>query len=232
MKRAKACLQRWPIVVLLAGAAFFAHVTAAEPMRCERSGIAVPQWSAAERERVCASAEAAIAFLRDAGFKYRDGLTIRPLEKPPAQYRGSEVGHFDIERNEIQILPLTTVTQAKRLHSAFDVPMTPALWGSYISHEVAHAVAEQHFASGVRRFTASEYVAAVVQLATMEPALRKTILARFADLEAYESVEAISSLYYLMAPGQFAVKVYRHYLELGDAGPGFLRWLLLHGLQR
>jgi len=35
-----------------------------------------------------------------------------------------------------------------------------------------------------------------------------------------------------MAPGPFAVKVYRHYLNLGDAGPDFVRWLLQHGLPR
>jgi len=66
----------------------------------------------------------------------------------------------------------------------------------------------------------------------MEPTLRETILECFSGLEAYPTTDAISSLYYLMAPGPFAVKVYRHYLDLGDAGPDFMRWLLRHGLPR
>lgn len=220
------------LLVPLFGAAVVGDAMALAPPRCAGSGIAVPQWSTAERDRVCAAAEAAIGLLRDAGLTYRDGLTIRPLVNAPAQYRGSEVGHFDIERNEIHILRLVDLEQSTRLRSAFEVPMSAALWSSYISHEVAHAVAEQHFAPGVRRFTASEYIAAVVQLVTMAPELRESILARFADLEPYRSADSISSLYYLMAPGQFAVKVYRHYLGLGDAGPAFMQRLLRHGLSK
>ncbi len=224
----------WCLIAICAWLGSVATVSAAVPdgARCTRSGIHVPQWTAAERERVCVAAEAAVGFLRGLGFVYRDGLTIRPLEDAPAQYRGSEIGHFDIGRNEIQILRLANVADAVRLRSAFDMPMSPALWESYISHEVAHAVAEQHFARGVRRFTASEYVAAVVQLVTMEPGLREMVLSRFPGLEPYRSADEISSLYYLMAPGQFAVKVYRHYIALGDAGPAFMHWLLRTGLSK
>lgn len=233
MKVATACRHLLLIMTLMHGGAVVSGDTGGvDELRCATSGIAASQWSAAERDYVCAAAEAAIAFLRDAGLDYGGGLTIRPLDSAPMEYRGCELGHFDTGRNEIQLLPLAPAVGAQRLTSAFDVPMTPALWASYISHEVAHAVIERHFAKGARRFTASEYIAAVVQMQTMEPALRETILANFSDLDAYPSVDAISSLYYLMAPGQFAVKVYRHYLNLGDAGPEFMRWLLRNGLPR
>jgi hypothetical protein len=234
MKTAQRRCHCWPILlpILFCGNVFAGTAAAVEPARCPASDIAVPQWSAAERDRICAAAEAAIVFLRAAGFEYRDGLTIRPLQNPLPQYRGSEVGHFDIARNEIEIMTLEAAVNPPRLSDAFDVPVTPELWASYISHEVAHAVTERHFAAGVNRFTASEYIAAVVQLVTMEPALRAAILARFPDLEPYPSTHGISALYYLIAPGQFAVKVYLHYLELGDAGPEFLHWLVRNGLSR
>jgi len=197
MSTAKRWRHRWPTVllVLMCGNAVVGNAAAVEPARCPVSAIAVPQWTATERDRVCAAAEAAVAFLRDTRFRYEGGLTIRPLQDPPAQHRGSEIGHFDIERREIQVLPLAAAVSAQRLSSAFAVPMTPALWASYVSHEVAHAVVERHFAPGVKRFTASEYIAAVVQLETMEPALRETILEHSSDLEAYPSTDAISSLY-------------------------------------
>lgn len=205
---------------------------AAEPTRCPGADIAVPRWSAAERDRLCAAAREALAFLRDAGLAHAGSLTILPLDDPSAQFYGSEIGHYDIGRNEIRLLTLRAAKGAPRLTGALGVPMTPALWASYVAHEVAHAVAERHFAPGVRRLTASEYIAAVVQMETMEPAQRAAILARFADLEPYQSVDAISSLYYQMAPGQFAVKVYLHYLNLGDGGPAFLHWLLRNGLPK
>jgi hypothetical protein len=206
--------------------------TGAEPPRCPGIDIAVPRWSAAERDRLCSAAREALAFLRDAGLAPEGRLTIEPLDEPPKTSYGSEIGHFDVARNEIRVLPLRVAMGAPRLDGAFGVPMTPALWAGYVGHEVAHAVAERHFAPDVARFTASEYIAAVVQMETMEPPLRAAILARFADLEAYRSVEAISSLYYQMAPGQFAVKVYLHYLDLGDGGPEFLHWLLRNGLPK
>ncbi len=226
----------WAILVSvgLGGATLPGQGIGADEPRCAGSGIAVPQWADGERSQVCAAAEAAISFLRDAGFRFQNesGLTIRPLQKQIAQFHGREFGHFDVQRNEIVILPLATAMQTMAHASAFEVHLSPALWASYVSHEVAHAVAEQHFAPGVRRFTASEYIAAVVQLVTMEPATRDSILARLPDLAPYRSADEISSLYYLMAPGHFAIKVYHHYMDLGDAGPEFMRRLLSKGLNK
>lgn len=171
---------------LLCGFALAGSVGSAEPPRCAGPAIAAPLWTAAERDRLCAAARDALAFLRDAGLALEGNLTIRPLDDPSTRFQGCEIGHFDIARNEIRILTLQAAMGAPRPASAFGVPMTPALWAA--------------------------------------------ILARFADTEAYASVEAISSLYYLMAPGQFAVKVHLHYLNLGDGGPEFLHWLLRNGL--
>jgi hypothetical protein len=235
MKVANACRNRWLTIglSLLVSAMAVGNAAADETARCAGTGILVPQWGPVARDRVCAAADAAIDFLRNAGFTYRDGLTIRPFaENRSANYQGHEIGHFDIARNEIAILPLAAAMRAMPTCDAFEVPMRPELWASYVSHEVAHAVAEQHFAAGVRRLTASEYIAGVVQLMTMEPSLRAEILARFSGLSPYRSADEISSLYYLMAPGQFAVKVYRHYIALGSAGPAFLHLLLRNGLRQ
>jgi hypothetical protein len=209
-------------------------VAAVEPPRCAGTGISVPQWAEAEREQVCLAAEAAIRFLRDAGFAYENGheLTVRPVEKPPAHYFGREFGHFDVQRNEICMLPLAAATRATGERGVFDMPMNEALWSSYVSHEVAHAVAERHFAAGVRRFTASECIAGVTQLVTMQPALREAILARYPGLAPYRSTAEMSSLYYLMAPAQFAIKVYLYYIDLGDGGPALLQRLLDKGLDK
>lgn len=220
------------IILMLAGGVSAGNSGDAEGFRCETTGVVAVGWSAAEKDLICAAADAAIGFLRDAGLQHQRGVTIQPLQDVPEEFRGCELGHYDIECGEVSMMPLAASTQALGRQSALGVPMSPALWASYVSHEVAHAVIEPHFADGVRRFTASEYIAAVVQLATMPPALRESILARFAGLQPYHAPDEISSLYYLMAPGEFAVKVYLHYTALGDGGPQFISWLLHHGLSK
>ncbi len=136
------------------------------------------------------------------------------------------IGCCDVLHNEIRILTYDeAVAASRKFRPAFDMPMGPALWGSFISHEAAHAIAEQNFAAGVARRTASEYIAAVVQVATMPNDLRKAILDRY-DAEGFADASEISILPYDFDPAVFAVMAYRHYAGLGDGGPAFLARLL------
>jgi hypothetical protein len=111
------------------------------------------------------------------------------------------------------------------------MPMTIALWRSFVSHEVGHAIAEQHFAARAQHRTASEYIAAVVQLSTLPPELRAAILDRY-DVEAFRDASEIGIILYDLNPAVFAVSAYRHYVSLGDGGPAFIGWLLREGLNR
>ena len=208
-----------------------AAVAADDPVRCPGTDIRVPEWSTEERELVCSASAAAIAFLRAAGLDYHaDDLTIAPLQ--PGGDQGSEpvIGRCDVRRNEILVLPYdAAVVASRRYPPAFDMPMSPALWQSVISHETAHAVAEQNFSIGVYRRTASEYIAAVVQLETLPPDLRKAILDRYAA-EGFSDASEISMMSYEFDPAVFAVMAYRHYAALGDRGPAFIARLVREGL--
>jgi hypothetical protein len=200
--------------------------------RCPGFAAEVPGWSEAERADVCSAATAAAAFLREAGFEYSDGLTIRQLSPEAAQQGGHVIGRFDASHNEIFVLPYDACVDASRTHApAFGMPMSAALWRSFVVHEVAHAIAEQHFGRRARRQTASEYVAAVVQLSMLPPELRADILDRY-DAEAFRDASEIGMLLYDMNPAVFAVSAYRHYVSLGDRGPAFLGWLLREGLDQ
>ncbi len=209
-------------------------VTAADGLfRCPGTGIRVPNWNAEERDRVCSAAAAAIAFFRAAGLAYHgDDLTIRPL--PPGGDGEDQcvVGRYNVLCNEILILTYDAAIVESRKHPpAFDMPMSPALWQSFVSHETAHAVAEQNFAAGVHRPTASEYIAVVVQLATLPPDLRQAILDRY-DAKGFADASEISMLSYEFDPAVFAVMAYRHYAALGDRGPAFIARLLREGLDQ
>ena len=207
-----------------------AAVAVGEPIRCAGTGIHVPHWSAEERDRVCGASAAAIAFLRAAGVPYlADDLTIRPM--PGGMEENQRViGCCDVLRNEILILTYDDAMASSRKFSpAFDLPMSAALWESFISHETAHAVAEQNFAAGVLRRTASEYIAAVVQLATLPNDLRKAILEHY-RAQGFADASEISLVTYDFDPAVFAVMAYRHYVALGDEGPAFIARLLREGL--
>jgi hypothetical protein len=202
-----------------------------ESPRCPQTGIRAPGWSAEERERVCAASADAVSFLQAAGLVYRDGLTIAPLPAVDREERSEHViGCYDPARNEIRILRYdASIVASHRYPPAFGMPMTPALWQGFISHETAHAVAERHFAAGVRRPTASEYIAGVVQLATLPPDPRDAILARYGNA-AFSGTGDITMLLYDIDPAVFAVMAYRHYTALGERGPAFIARLLNEGL--
>ena len=208
-----------------------AAVAADDPVRCPGTDIRVREWSTEERELVCSASAAAIAFLRAAGLDYHAGdLTIAPLQPGGDQEGEPVIGCCDVRRNEILVLPYdAAIVASRRYRPAFDMPMSPALWQSFISHETAHAVAEQNFAVGVRHRTASEYIAAVVQLETLPPDLRKAILDRY-DAKGFRDASEISMMSYEFDPAVFAVMAYRHYAALGDRGPAFIARLVREGL--
>lgn len=203
-----------------------------DAVRCPKTGIQVPGWSAVERERVCSASAAAIDFLRGAGLSYADGLTIRPLPPTTDPAAAPVIGSCNVSGSEILVLPYdSSMVASRKFPPAFDMPMSPALWQSFISHEMAHAVTLQNFAVGAKRGTASEYIAAVVQLATLPPELRRAILHRY-DAEGFSDPSEIRLLMYEMNPPVFGVMAYRHYVALGDRGPVFLARLLREGLDQ
>jgi hypothetical protein len=99
-----------------------------------------------------------------------------------------------------------------------------ALYRSFGVHEIAHAIADENFSMSRVPWLSQEYIAAVAQLATMEPALRSRILARY-HLEAFHTTASMSTLYYQLDPSAFAIKSYLHFMALDDQG-AFLRGLL------
>jgi hypothetical protein len=104
--------------------------------------------------------------------------------------------------------------------------MNEALYVGVVVHEIAHAIAGQHFEIRPASVVAQEYIAYAAQLSTMEPETRSEILQRY-DLAAFGGIGEMSSTFYGLNPSGFGVKVFRHYQSL--SGPGrsqFIRGLL------
>jgi hypothetical protein len=195
-------------------------------------GIVVVAEAPADREQACAAVEDAIPFLRGAGLTPPPPTTIRLVEAIPGNGTGHSLGRYDARTGEIVLLsPAAAVAAAQCGSPAFGIPMSPALWRSYVVHELAHAAAERHFAPRARSLVASEYIAAVAQLATLPEGERGVILEQYADTEPYTRPREMSELYYFMDPCRFAVKCYLHYLQPGN-GDAFVRHVLDRGLYR
>jgi len=204
----------------------------ADTQPCGDSAVDVVAEAPADREQTCTAVEGAIPFLRSAGLAPLPPTTIRLVEAIPGNGTGHSLGRYDSRTGEIVLLsPAAAIAASRFGKPAFGVPMGPALWRSYVVHELAHAAAERHFAPRARSLVASEYIAAVAQLATLPEGERRIILEQYVDTEPYARPREISELYYFMDPGRFAVKCYLHYLQPGN-GDAFIRRVLGRGLHR
>jgi hypothetical protein len=226
--------RRWrdPVVAASLLLLSFYHLAAAGELRCADVPVTVVAAAEIDRNRVCAAAAAAAAFLATLGLPARadTGITITLLQELPGNNGGHAIGRCHPRRQRIEILSYDAALQAATKYPpAFGVPMSTALWESYVAHEMAHAVAQAHFAAGVPTFTASEYLAAVTQLTTLSPNVRERILANYSDTIAFEQDSEITELFYCTDPSRFAVKAYLHSLK-PENGAAFVRRLLQQGL--
>jgi hypothetical protein len=221
---------RW--MVLLIGLAAPAWSAAPEVV-CADSPVTAIGWAHAEADQVCSAVRDALDALRAMGLAPSEHWVVRPLDAAAALECGHPVGQFDARTREIRIVPLDAVLGATfAAKPALGVPMDRAFWRSCVAHEIAHAVAETHFASGTLRLAASEYIAAVVQLKVLPGEVRDRVLLNFEDAHGWGEGAEISGVFYLIDPSKFAVKSFRHFAALSpEAGREFVRQILREGLK-
>ena len=202
----------------------------AEPFHCPDSPVVV--LAETEQERVCASVASSQLVLEALALKPIGdaAITIELMQVLPEGAGSHAIGQFNYRSKRIEILAYDAAVAASMAYpAAFGVPMSKALWDSYVVHEFAHATAQAHFAAGVPMSTASEYIAAVAQMISLPPALREQILANYGTTTGFERDSEITELFYYMDPAKFAVMAYRHYLK-PENGARFVGRLLRHGL--
>ena len=202
---------------------------AASEVLCADSKIVVVAKTNADQEDICYAARKTLPFLESIGLKINGSVTIKLIDRFKGNASNHAIGQYDSRSREISLLSYDAALTASLERPAFHVTMSRALWHSYVGHELAHVAALEHFASGVRTFTASEYIAAITQLAMLSQTTREGIFQNYRDVEAFDNEHEISELYYLMDPCMFAVKAYLHYLK-PENGPGFINRLIRHGL--
>jgi len=121
------------------------------------------------------------------------------------------MGCFLRDSHRVQLLKLVDFEAVGRW---WGEPAGRALYRSAAAHEVAHAVVACH-ADPALPVPAHEYVAYVVMFATMEPALRVRLLARYPG-RGFGSVLEINTIVYVHDPLRFGAESWRHYLKRRD----------------
>lgn len=160
---------------------------------------------------VCDGAWRAIGFLAAAGLQPPEGARIELVERMPEGLRDNSAGCYI--RGARRILLLRYAAFAQRGHW-FGLAVDRDLYRSAAAHEMAHAVVGCH-ADLYLPGPAHEYVAYVTMFATMDPAVRERVLARFPGT-GFDSVMQINPTVYFLDPLQFGAEAWRHYLRQPD----------------
>jgi hypothetical protein len=171
---------------------------------------------------VCEAAQAASDFLGAAGFDTSAGIVIKLVDTLPERLGLNALACY--VHSERCIYLLTPSSSLARTGPAA-AQMSRFPFSSWVSHEVAHAIAAANFRVLAPTIQAHEYIAYVTMFSTMPSTARDRLLGAFGG-EAFQAEAEITATLFLLAPTQFGAKAYRHYGSLGVSGPAFLRKVL------
>jgi hypothetical protein len=211
------CLIRWLPVLGMTTAAPLGAVE----RTCDGNHVRVLSADQAHHKLICRGAEDAIRFLNSQGLGASNGISIEVVEKMPRHVSTSAIGVNLTAERKILIL---AYPKFKKQRKWLDVAIDGSLYRSVVSHEVAHAIAADHFTIASPSIQAQEYIAYVTQFSTMQAAQRAKILANNPDHGA-NGVPQMSATIYLFDPERFGVRAYRHFLGLSN-GRAFLHAML------
>jgi hypothetical protein len=205
-------------------AAMFAHSAAAAERRCVGTNTTVYADSAYDTYLACAGAADAAGFLAQQGFTVDtvmqvdilDTVFVHSTENPSFRV----LGQYDAARNRILVTSIAGQRQMAAKKPIFGIAYDDALFRSV----VAHAIAEDNFQVVEPSRMAHEYIAYIVQMATLPPHLRYRIFDHH-QVPAFDSEVEINPMVYGLNPDVFAVKSYLHYRR-PTVGVAFLQTLL------
>lgn len=179
-------------------------------LRCDERNIVVRSPERLDASTACEGARDAIVFLASHGLDVSSEIEIDVVPRLPAVAGHSEAaGRYLESQGRVLILAYSEFEKQKPW---LGLPSDRRLYRSLASHEVAHAVAARNFLVPQPSIQATEYIAYVTMLATMDPADRERVLTQFPG-EGFEGDWQMSSTIYLFDPERFGVHAYRHFLK-------------------
>jgi hypothetical protein len=199
---------------------------------CTKLNIKVNVSKNKDAKAVCYNINKGQAILASMGIKLPNRFTVVLSSTLPKNEICSMqcYGFFDVSKNTVYLLDYEgTVKQSRKLPLFVNEVMSPALWGSYIIHELAHVAVNNSNLSGKTLCLVNEYVASVAQMEALTYEERNNIIKSYRGIDGFENTAEISLAYYSINPGMFTIKAYLHYLKLKN-GPLFIKQILHEGL--
>jgi hypothetical protein len=172
---------------------------------------------------VCAGLQKAVDFFQGYGIPTRHLINVM-VHDAAIENHVDHIGTYEPEHKRVDILSYEQARRRSEINPPFGEAMNEQMYVSFSAHEFAHAIAEQNFTYDSHSYVVQEYIAYVVQLATMDATLRDQILKRY-RVTAFESFDDVSLIYYQLDPNAFGVKSFRHF-RLQDDPATFINKLL------
>ena len=194
--------------------ALSAGPSTAQTTHCAGGMTEVTAPSPVDALRVCEVVRATTDFMQTRGFDPPSRLRIDVVERLGPGSQAPALGHYDARAARIRILGQDHCSRLASGEAPFGLPMSTALYDSFMAHEVAHAVAQANF-SMPPSVEAHEYIAYTVQFSTMDSDLRRRVIERY-PVEAFADESEISSIYLGLNPAAFAIKAYLHLRSAAD----------------
>jgi hypothetical protein len=214
------------VAAAVAGPALAEPLPAAIPCPDDPAGQ-VRTADAGHVDKVCSGIAAARAFLTKQGVD-ADGMVVVEIHRTVLIEPGGRpvqvLGLFEAPTARIKVAAPQTLARMAGSPGTFREPYSDELFVSVVAHEATHALIDPQMTRKRDRPVAHEYIAYVVQLASLAAATRERILARL-DLAGFADASEINPLIYAMSPDAFAIKAWRHHVALDDGG-AFIRGLL------
>jgi hypothetical protein len=193
-----------------------------ENLHCAGTSVSVRGVDRAEVENACQGVAAAVKFLASIGLDTSVAAEVRLVEALPELQQGARAYGCKVKADDrIYVLNLS---ECRKLPLAGDVPVDAAMHRSLVAHEVGHHITAANFRVARPTIVAHEYIAYVTMFATLEPAARERLLARFPG-DGFESTREISLTVYLIDPNRFGAQSYRHFERPGN-GASFVQQVL------
>jgi len=212
-------LYRFFITVLIQCLLYFAPVSiSASLLDCADSSVTFV-WDKSEKVAcACSSAYASITFLESIGLKTTKPINVKLVKQISSKPDSNVIGMYTpTNANQITLLNYLSVLEVSQLNKPqSNIDMSEDVWCGYVAHELAHAISCQYLSSITTNRMAREYISAVTQLTVLSTETREKFLKENSEVDAYQSIEEMSELYFFLDPSKFAVKCYLHFISLDD----------------
>ena len=184
-----------------------------------------------EIQDVCNVAQQATDFLRQCGIESSEDFNITIQERLTHVSGLPVFAFFHSPNNQITITDFESFKNLIDVDSAYYKLPNDDLYKSLIAHEVTHAISLncQIIAESDCSRVALEYIASVVQVASMNNNTRQILLSEFPRSSPVE-LEMFNEFVFYSSPQWFVANAYRHYKQI-DNECEFLRNILKGEIQ-